>query len=49
MKTTITIQRTTVETFEVEANSPEEAKQLALQEAQNTDWSRSQAEYEVVE
>ena len=34
-------------TFSVEANSQEEAKELALDQAYNTGWCEDSAEYEV--
>jgi len=47
MEYEITVKRICVEAFNVTANSREEAEELAETEAQNHDWSRSQAEYEV--
>jgi len=44
----INIERSAVETFEVEAESLEEAEELALKEAYNTDWASSEAEYRAV-
>lgn len=48
MKYTVTVYRTEFQShdFEVEAASPEQAEELALEEAYNTEFSSGQPEYE---
>lgn len=48
-KYTVTIKRCSYDDFVVEAISEKEAKELALDEAVNTNWASVEAEYDIEE
>jgi hypothetical protein len=45
----ITIERTSVETFTVEAENAEEAQEKAIEKATDTNWASFQADYKVID
>jgi predicted secreted protein len=48
-KFTITIERTSVEEFTVEAENAEDAQNKAMEEAVNTNWASFEADYKVLD